>query len=446
MTSTIIVGDCREVLRAMPAGSVHSVITSPPYFGLRDYGTGEWVGGDPGCDHVAKRIRTGLGMAELSKRYKGGGHKAAKVEEIQYAERCEKCGAERKDSQIGLEATPADHLEVIVSVFREVRRVLRDDGTLWLNYGDSYASKQPRGSFGDQGDLSTGAHGEKVPPRDWSVWNLSAKNLVGMPWRVALALQADGWILRSDIIWSKPNPMPESVRDRPTKAHEYLFLFAKRPRYFYDAEAIREEPAGYDRKGGTAPYTANGHVTHGIGSKSLHQMAKAGRNKRTVWHIPTAPYSGAHFAVFPPNLILPAIQASTSAKGVCSECGAPWERVVEGRRYEPKTVPAGVRHVDASRGDKTRKLDGKSAEWQAAAASRKTTGWRPSCDHDAERVPATILDPFGGAGTVGLVCERHGRDSVLIELNADYARQAEERIRDDIPGFLADAAVEVVYG
>lgn len=217
---TLLIGDARDKLRELQGGIVQTVVTSPPYYGLRDYGV---------------------------------------------------------DGQIGLEETPKQYVAALVGVFREVRRVLRDDGTVWLNLGDSYAS---------------------------------GKNLLGIPWRVAFALQQDGWYLRQDIIWSKPNPMPESVTDRCTKAHEYIFLLSKSARYFYDAEAVRENiDAPPDVRKRASTFKKQGTVGgHHVGAETLEII---GRNRRSVWTVATQPYSGAHFATFPPKLIEPCILAGS---------------------------------------------------------------------------------------------------------------------------------------
>ncbi len=250
---TIHHGDAREVLTVMAEGSVQCCVTSPPYWGLRDYDV---------------------------------------------------------DGQLGLEKTPELYVEHLVAVFREVRRVLRDDGTLWLNLGDSYASTSASGTQGQPGQRADRTFtAERMPAKTGAV--LKSKNLVGIPWRVAFALQADGWYLRSDIIWHKPNPMPESVTDRPTKSHEYLFLMSKNATYYYNADAIREsgvEPNRQrnDRVGGTHE-AAIRHSPGGI------MRASETRNKRSVWTVPTHPYPKAHFATFPPRLIEPCIKAGTQA-------------------------------------------------------------------------------------------------------------------------------------
>lgn len=257
--NTTHVGDCHALLKEMAADGVraHTCITSPPYFGLRDYGV---------------------------------------------------------DGQIGLEPTPAEYVERLVEVFRAVWDVLVDDGTLWLNLGDSYAND------GKWGGHTGGKHAKvlHVSPigRNKRYTGLKPKDLLGIPWRVAFALQSDGWYLRSDIIWHKPNPMPESVTDRPTKAHEYLFLLAKSERYYYDAEAIAESGSG--RTAGNRRYKYDGlpgyETKQGILSVADKEWAK--RNRRSVWTVPTAPFSGAHFATFPRALIEPCILAGCPAGGV----------------------------------------------------------------------------------------------------------------------------------
>ena len=285
MSIIVIDGDCRDELEKMSAESVHCCVTSPPYWGLRDYGEGD---------------------------------------------------------QIGLEATPEAYVEQMVNVFREVKRVLRDDGTVWLNLGDSYV----------------GYWGDKVAKREGH----KHKDLVGIPWRVAFALQADGWYLRQDIIWSKPNPMPESVTDRCTKAHEYIFLLSKSSRYYYDADAIREDFKGAARFGGSLGDKSGANGDRNDGGRANIELNSTGCNKRSVWTVTTKPFSGAHFATFPPDLIEPCIKAG--------------------------------------------------------------------CPKDG-----TVLDPFGGAGTTGMVADRLERNAVLIELNADYAQIARDRLVDDCPLF-----------
>ncbi len=348
MSVRILVGDCRTRLADLPGASVHCCVTSPPYFGLRDYG---------------------------------------------------------HDGQMGLEPTPDEFVAGMVEVFREVKRVLRDDGTLWLNIGDSYSAgngtktngpqtnattinglpvRMPRGATPSDARTTFSAQFTNMP---------KPKDLIGIPWMLAFALRDDGWYLRQDIIWSKPNPMPESVRDRCTKAHEYMFLFSKGPRYYYDQEAILEAgadasvarlrqqvegQAGSDR----VPGKTNGAMKAVARPVAQHKQAALGqntggslgsndepllRNKRSVWNVPTQPFSEAHFATYPPALIEPCILAG------CSKGG-------------------------------------------------------------------TVLDPFGGAGTTGLVADRLGRDAILIELNPEYAEMARKRLASD-GGMFADVKV-----
>jgi DNA modification methylase len=338
------------VLKTLPADSVHCCVTSPPYFGLRDYG------------HAG---------------------------------------------QIGLEQTPAEYVEQMVEVFREVRRVLRDDGTLWLNLGDSYTNIGKTGGYtsgvaakGNHGDASKGC-GNRSPERSRALaaGGLKPKDLIGIPWRVAFALQADGWYLRQDIIWHKPNPMPESVRDRCTKAHEYVFLMSKSERYYFDRAAMQEPSTG-QAPGNVKPLKGSDQEAHrtrsGLQAYAERQRSKrdsfkrddskraepivgqaagthradreestwdtATRNKRSVWTIATQPFSEAHFATMAPEL------AETCIKAGCPEGG-------------------------------------------------------------------TVLDPFGGAGTTGLVADQLQRSAVLCELNPDYIEIARRRIAADAPLF-----------
>ena len=319
----IYVGDCIDAIRGLPDGSVDCAVTSPPYWGLRDYGVG---------------------------------------------------------GQLGLEKTPEEYVANMVAVFREVRRVLKEDGTLWLNLGDSYASGNGVKHQSPQRDNSGGLSSNRIKTRGLQEWSNGAsfkaiekhfgvkpKDLVGIPWRVAFALQADGWYLRQDIIWHKPNPMPESVRDRCTKAHEYIFLLAKASRYYFDSEAMKE-PFADKRQGNPGKYKWKyGECTSkGKGEKSLlkedgtvlgwNMDGKAiGRNRRSVWKVTTRPYKGAHFAVYPPELIRPCVKA----------------------------------------------------------------GCRPG---------GTVLDPFAGSGTTAQVAIEEGRKAILVELNPAYATLAIERI------------------
>ena len=308
--ATIHHGDCLEILRGLPDASVNCCVTSPPYWGLRDYGV---------------------------------------------------------EGQMGLEPTPQEYVAGMVAVFREVRRVLKDDGTLWLNLGDSYAaSTSNNGGYSDKSTLAgftspdtKGRRANDSGDARRLTHGLKPKDLVGIPWRVAFALQADGWYLRSDIIWSKPNPMPESVTDRPTKAHEYLFLLSKSERYHYDAESIAEPAESAGKIGG---FTPNAAIAAGvkptgnmIAERGAAYVRKDTRNKRSVWQIPTEPFPGAHFAVMPTALVKPCILAGCPTGG-------------------------------------------------------------------------TVLDPFGGSGTVAVVALENGCGFVGCELNPEYVEIAKARI------------------
>ena len=323
LTYRILTGDVRERLRLLPDGCVQTCVTSPPYWGLRDYG---------------------------------------------------------HEGQIGLEGTPEAFVGNLVAVFGEVRRVLADDGTLWLNLGDTFNS-----SPSNQHSQAVGANGSKaiglsVGRQRRDICGLKPKDLVGIPWRVAFALQADGWYLRSDIIWSKPNPMPESVTDRPTKAHEYIFLLSKSPRYFYDADAVREpylmsSGSAYSDAAGKTQRGANGFRVEGQKMREhpgqhsgmgASAYSHNGRNKRSVWHVATQPYPDAHFATYPEKLIEPCILA----------------------------------------------------------------GSRPG---------DTVLDPFTGSGTTGAVALRHQRNFIGCELNPDYVKLAEKRIGSVAPLFACQS-------
>lgn len=313
-------GDVLDVLREMDAESVQTCVTSPPYWGLRDYGTATWEGGSAECDHVARMNRND-GDRQAVDGFGGNrntdGH--ASMGARQYRETCGKCGARRVDAQLGLEPTPGEYVARMVEVFREVRRVLRDDGTLWLNLGDSFAAGGA-GSPSDKSTLKGNGHaggGPKlraVGTTQTRASGLKPKDLVGIPWRVAFALQEDGWYLRSDVIWAKPNPMPESVTDRPTKAHEYLFLFAKSARYFYDAESIREPNVSTSKGPWSQAYRDAQREAVDGGDSFGRRWNPDGRNARSVWTITTKPYAGAHFATFPPELPERCIKAG-SAEG-----------------------------------------------------------------------------------------------------------------------------------
>jgi len=366
------IGNALDILPTLAPESVNCVVTSPPYWGLRDYGT---------------------------------------------------------DGQLGLEPTPEEYVANLVAVFREVWRVLRDDGTLWLNLGDSYnsdASNQNGGGLDGKtwgGNASIGR--VKREPN-----GLKTKDLCGIPWRVAFALQADGWYLRSDIIWAKPNPMPESVTDRPTKAHEYVFLMTKAARYWYDAEAIGEAVVRtWDSSNGgnlspVGVHKANGTMRERGGD---YPVCTGTRNRRTVWTIATQPYPEAHFATYPEKLVEPCVLAGCPPVS-CSVCGSPWFRVVEKTRtFESGSGQAG--HLPSGKNGPGLQGGGATIDIRRGPCVRsETLAWQPTCDHEAPSEPGTVLDPFAGSGTTGAVAYRLGRKFVGIELNPEYAEMAERRI------------------
>jgi DNA modification methylase len=401
MTShRIIQGDCIEGLRTLPDASVHCCVTSPPYWGLRDYG---------------------------------------------------------HDGQIGLEATPEAYVARMVAVFREVRRVLRDDGTCWVNLGDSYAAgpmskaestgRRSGGTLnGRRGYADNVCNSQRRSPVPES---LKPKDLVGIPWRVAFALQADGWWLRQDIIWHKPNPMPESVRDRCTKAHEYVFLLTKSERYYYDAEAVSEAAA---QSSGWAKQRAKGedtwkygraaggdpNSTNGVGGTLA---LGATRNRRSVWTVTTKPYSGAHFAVMPPDLVEPCIKAGCPEQ-CCSVCGAPLSPILERQPGDTEAAMRPKKTGGMASTTSTLSLSGNgSVEWAKRGGKTSVVGWAPACDCAAsDTIPGTVLDPFAGSGTTLAVAAELGRSGIGCELNPEYIELAEQRIaksKAKMPLFVA---------
>ena len=323
---TILIGDVREVLPEIPDSTVQCVVTSPPYFGLRDYGTATWQGGDAECDHKGPSKPTQNGFNERYFGKESGKDNQGDLRTF-YRDACARCGAVRIDKQIGMEATVSEYVSTLVSIFREVRRVLRDDGTLWLNLGDSYGTGGSGQNFYDPHHVRPG--GGRVDTigamghRKSSAVRGMHKQLLGMPWRVALALQEDGWYLRYDVIWSKPNPMPESVRDRPTRSHEYIFMLTKNAHYYWDGDAAKEKQSDNGSK--RAQYRRIGHnkdiygdgVTNLRNPKTdeksrLRELESGTRNMRGVWTMASFPYTDAHFATFPPELPRRCIEVSTA--------------------------------------------------------------------------------------------------------------------------------------
>ena len=461
--ATLYLGDVLSVLATLPSESVHCVVTSPPYWGLRDYGTGTWEGGSAECDHKKPVSSASIASSTIE-----GGKSTVNEQQTGYREICGKCGARRIDQQIGLEETPEEYVAKMVAVFREVRRVLRKDGTCWVNLGSSYAGsgRGPTGENGIQNSEErqgfTGAprkpsstEGENVPAgwtnrnsdlRSPSVYGFKPKDMIPIPWMVAMALQADGWYLRSDIIWAKPNPMPESVTDRPTKSHEYLFLLSKHSRYFYDADAVRESAEyGFRPTSGEMRSIAQDGRRHTSGTTS-GENPETGRNRRTVWTIATEPFPGAHFATFPRKLVEPCILAGCPRK-VCPECGAPWVREVERgsaahsdayTKYPDGWDTGEGAHGSVHREGRSNGTNAKRLAMLRQAAREngseysnetRTIGEHPTCDHGLAPVPGTVLEPFLGSGTTLVVALTHGRRAIGIELKPEYFDMACNRLR-----------------
>lgn len=404
----VLFGNCLETMNAIEDESIDTCITSPPYYGLRDYGTAEWEGGDPNCSHkVGRSTRGGLNHKQNTNMGSFGD------EAIKTGHACPLCGAIRRDKQIGLEDTPEQFIENLVEVFRLVKRKLKPTGTLWLNIGDSYwggkgrsGAKSAEKQEARTDSLNKGHHNAlggkgRTRPTDRTHEEIKPKDLIGIPWMLAFALRADGWYLRQDIIWSKPNCMPESVRDRCTKSHEYIFLLTKSKSYFYDHEATKE-PTG---------------------------DLKSKRNKRSVWHISPKPYKEAHFAVFPPDLIEPCIRAGSSEKGCCADCGEPYVRdiEVEGSKThwkEGRTISDDHLSNDFAQ-------SGKRVPRKDTIIIKKSIdkGWIKNCECEQNKIiPSVVLDPFGGSGTTAGVAIKNNRKAILCELNEDYIDLMEDRI------------------
>ncbi len=379
MRADVLTGDALKVLRGMPNESVHMVCTSPPYWGLRDYGV---------------------------------------------------------EGQIGREPSPGAWVAALVRVFAEARRVLRKDGTLWLNVGDCYAGDGGTGSGGSMvGDVRAWKERGYRPrvPR-----GTKRKDLLGLPWALAFALRDDGWWLRADNIWHKTNPLPESVTDRPARAHEYVFLLSKSARYYYDQEAVRQPLA-------ERTFSSYGSVRQIVGGENDREIAAnrisrtmperkprlledgspAGANLRTVWSIASEPFKGAHFATFPTELARRCIDAGSSAMGACETCGAPLRR----RQEESGTVSYGGGRRKIADVRPRQGVHGALAT--GLTKTYRTVGWRSACRCGAGASPAIVLDPFAGAGTVGIVAGRLGRNFIGIELKPEYAEMARGRIRAD---------------
>ena len=431
-SGTLHQGEVLDILRTLPDESVNCCVTSPPYWGLRDYGTAEWEGGDAECEHIQSENKHGGERADRNQE----GYKK------QYKNICSKCGAFRKDKQLGLERTPEEYVARMVEIFREVRRVLRKDGTLWLNLGDSYNSHSC--GNGNVGGIEGNRKNKKDNTANTHRGNvgLKDKDLVGIPWRVAFALQADGWYLRQDIIWHKPNPMPESVTDRCTKSHEYVFLMSKSAKYYYDGDAIKEPQADISirrafstnnvdkRKDANNPnYAISGKAQDETYERMRQSIADGNpqlRNRRSVWTVTTKPFKGAHFATFPRDLIRPMIQAGCP-EFVCKKCGKPRYPIVKNTEKQHS--------IGYSSGDywKTRDFKGDNTVRNKSVRVGYT-----DCGCNAGFQPGVVLDPFMGSGTTAIEAIYQGKRYIGIDLNSDYCAMAAKRIEVELDQQVID--------
>jgi len=305
---TLLQGNCLDKIQELDDNSIDCVVTSPPYWGLRDYGTAQWQGGDLNCSHAYGRNTRG-GLTQFQKNNKG----SFGDEAIKSGQHCKLCGAKRIDEQFGLEPTYQEHIQNIVEIFRAMKPKLKDTATIWLNYGDSYAATVNGTKVKD---IKNDDRGFVDKPFSTIQGVLKPKDLVMIPNRIAIALQDAGWYIRSEIIWHKPNPMPESVRDRPTSCHEKIWLITKSKKYYYDADSIRESCTTFDTnirdRDTTKLNNTPGRTRMGVLKKNNYTM----KNKRNVWTITTKPFKDAHFATFPKDLIEPCIKAGCPEGGI----------------------------------------------------------------------------------------------------------------------------------
>lgn len=472
-----------DLLRDLPDQSVHCIITSPPYFGLRDYGTAKWEGGDPNCEH-----RVGNQVEDT----KAKGAIVSGVRPGVDASTCILCGAKRIDDQIGLEQTPEQYVDNLVEIFHEARRVLRDSGVLWLNLGDSFWGgkgqsghanadiQRDRVKRGDSFNVSAAhvAGKGKTRPTDRKHDIIKPKDLVGIPFRVAFALQADGWYWRSTIPWVKRNAMPESVKDRPTSGVEYVFMFSKSQKYYYDYFAIQRPLAessiskilmdsvenlatgirfGGNKADGYGNETCSGKKW--VAGKTrryrntdafydsldilieetleyLTYLQKVKENRGVLCDeegeiialdIPTRSFKAAHFATFPTTLVEPLLIAGCPER-VCDVCGTPYKRNVK-RTSDKVNLREGQQQQTRAGGV----ITGGTERVTLGVTDHvyfQDNGFNSNCECQSRAVPGTVLDFFSGAGTVGLVASQNGRQFICGDLNPEYVEMSQKRILD----------------
>ena len=478
----IFCGDVMEEIKKITDSSVDCIITSPPYYGLRDYGTASWEGGNKACDHALPNYERDSKNPEVV------GHMLRHD-----MGNCHKCGAKRIDSQVGLEDTPEKYINKLVEVFRECRRILKPTGVCWLNLGDSYEGNNSRASNGGRAGFGVERGGVYFKGGQ----GLKPKDQMLIPHRVAMALQDDGWWVRDTIIWSKPNPMPSSCEDRCTNAFEYVFQLTKNQTYFFDNVAIKEECVTCDDSNRDRDNSKLNNTPGRAKMKGLKTNNYLMRNKRNVWTIATQPFKEGHFAVMPEELVRQCILAGSSEKGCCPDCGEPWVRIIESNQIKRERPNEYIKR----NGEKG---TGNSINQTIAGVETKTIGWEANCEcglkynskykgkeigqnpqgftctgsiekergaskrmavelypndpkaqreyikqvHDhggikhvvfkgfesncacdkKEPVPCIIFDPFFGSGTVGVVARKLGRDFCGCELNAEYIKMAKRRI------------------
>lgn len=453
MINQVILGDSLELMQQLPEKSAHTCVTSPPYYALRDYSV---------APTTWPEVTFSLFGFPIT---------------IPPQTCC-----------LGMESTPMAFIGHMVLIFRGVKRVLRDDGTCWINMGDSYASSgknrtEEQASRNSTLAGSTTSQSQILHQQSKIVDGLKPKDMIGIPWMLAFALRDDGWYLRSDVIWAKPNPMPESVQDRPTKAHEYIFLLSKSEKYYYDHHAIKTPPkessfARWDQavddqtRSDRVPGKTNGNMKAVGGGQfnirkkrdedravyrqrchsrrhagfndrwdkmSTEEQMSMGANKRTVWSVPTMPFKEAHFATFPEDIPATCIKAGTSQM-CCADCGTPYTRRVEQELVPtPKAIKTAVidardHGADSNDQGSNRQKDGHKNGY---IYQHRTLGWLKACSCETQETkPCIVLEPFSGAGTTPMVARKLGRDYYAIEKKPEYKAISDKRLKDELGMFI----------